>query len=182
MIKVNINESSELSFRLKVEGNATEPKGKLVLKVNPQLELNFVGEVQDSKIVINLPALKEYKEILKTNIIESYLEVVIGDNYFVPWEGKLTLEQPIQVQVEAQDEEEDKLEENKSIKVDVEIEPRKKEEVKKPFKKEELKDNKPKEEKEENKEVIKHKSKSKPKYTMEDVLAERVSIDDYLSQ
>lgn len=98
MIEIFVNKSSELAFRLNIEGTSVEPKVRFVVE-REEFDIGFMGIVSDKKAIVQIPRLKDFS-ILGEGEYSAHLEVVITDNFFVPWEDSIKIINPVEVNVE----------------------------------------------------------------------------------
>lgn len=144
MMDLKINKTSELSFKLNIQGSTAPPKARLVFKMNENSELAINGKVvENGRVKVEIPPLVDLKEKFNSNITHAYLEVIIDENYFKPWEGEFNFKQPLVVTAESEEDvSEEPIKENK---VSIEIEDLKEKEEEEPITpiKEAKKDNTP---------------------------------------
>ena len=99
-IDLDVEESNELLFRVKVEGAEQAPtKIRLVCEDN-DLALMFNGRVAgpDGLIQFNLPTLKDR---LKEGLYQARIEVLIENRYFAPVQFQVNFKKAIKVVAEA---------------------------------------------------------------------------------
>ena len=101
MIKTKLDSSTELSFELKVEGSEVTPRSRLVLGLKDGQFLSLTGKVYEDRVTVNIPPLVSIKEMIEGTTLNAQLEVFINENYFIPWEGQISIEQPVVVKAEA---------------------------------------------------------------------------------
>lgn len=102
MIDLKTSKKSELSFQLNVEGSPQEsPRARLVIELQNHSVMAIEGTVLKDKVTIEVPPLKSLREEFLPEKTKCYLEVIIGENYFIPWENELNLREPISVKAEA---------------------------------------------------------------------------------
>lgn len=130
MIDLRLDRESELSFTLNIEGSTSPPRSRLVLKMNDDFELALKGKVEGDKVYVDIPILTTFKESFSGKVIQAYLEVVVDENYFIPWEDNFYLEQPLIVQVEQS--EEGIIKEEKKTKISISIDNFKEKRVEEP--------------------------------------------------
>ncbi len=101
MIELKLNKESELSFDINIEGSDAEPKARLILEMEDNMELAISGNVQEGTVSVQVPSLLALKEKLKEDKVKGYLEVIVDNGYFIPWQEYFNLKEPITVQAEA---------------------------------------------------------------------------------
>lgn len=101
MIELKLNKESELSFEINVEGSKEPPKARLIFEVDSNMELALKGKIQEGNVKVSVPSLMDLKEKLSGENVKGYLEVIVDNNYFVPWEEHFSLKAPITVQAES---------------------------------------------------------------------------------
>jgi len=101
MIDLKLNKESELSFELNIEGNKSTPKARLIFEIDNQMELAIIGKISENSVKITVPSLMDLKEKLSGENVKGYLEVIVDESYFVPWDELFSLTAPITVQAES---------------------------------------------------------------------------------
>jgi flagellar biosynthesis GTPase FlhF len=103
MIDLRTNKESELSFRLNIEGTLDEaPRARLIIKLNNQSAIAIDGEVLNDKVKVTIPPLQNsLREDTIGNQAECFLEIMLGEYYFVPWENTFNFKRPVSVTAEA---------------------------------------------------------------------------------
>jgi hypothetical protein len=98
-IEINPKESTILSFEVNVTGSKETPVPRLVIPISDNgMSLVFEGTMKDGKVSVDVSELLTLTDSLEFN---GKLEVVVEDSIFVPWEEKLVIIQPLEVQAEA---------------------------------------------------------------------------------
>lgn len=122
MIDLKTNKKSELTFKLNVEGSPQEaPKARLVIELQNHSYMAIEGEVFKDKVTVEIPPLKSLREEFLPEKTKCYLEVIIGENYFIPWQNEFNLKEPISVKAEATETEGLKEHEENPTKVSISI-------------------------------------------------------------
>lgn len=101
MMELKLNKESELSFDINIEGSKETPKARLLLEMEDSMELAISGTVKEGVVTIKIPSLLALKEKLSGDNVKGYLEVIVDNNYFIPWEENFSLKEPITVQAES---------------------------------------------------------------------------------
>lgn len=91
------DKSSLFEFKINVEGAELENTFARVIIENNNRKYLFEGKIQDGLCSIDLPALKEFKEIKEGKLS---VEVVADNSYFVPYEGVYELKESKKVVIE----------------------------------------------------------------------------------
>jgi hypothetical protein len=99
-IDLDIEEASELLFKVKVEGVEPSPAKVRLVCESPEVALMFNGHpTQDEGVVqFLLPALKDK---LKAGVYQSRVEVLIENRYFAPVQFNLNFKKAVTVVAEA---------------------------------------------------------------------------------
>lgn len=156
MISININESKRLKFKISVSGvQPQDLKGSLRIMME-KIEYGFPIKIENGNVVVEIsPISKIYgKKIKDGSLLDAKLEIIAGDNYLVPWNDKIKLENPIKVEAKI----EDVIEELKDIMPKIEVSNISEEETKE---KKEIK-----EDSDINKEIKEDINKKKSKFSM----------------
>ena len=82
MMDLKINKTSELSFKLNIQGSSAAPRARLVFKMDESSELAINGKIENSRVKVEIPPFADIKEKFTSNITHAYLEVIIDENYF----------------------------------------------------------------------------------------------------
>jgi hypothetical protein len=98
-IELDIDDSSELLFKVKVEGTEGQAKVRLVCE-SKDIDFMFVGSSlgHDDAIKFDVPSMKSK---LKEGVYKSKVEVVVDNKYFVPVEFNINFKKTIQVVAES---------------------------------------------------------------------------------
>ncbi len=103
-MKLQSNQSKQLSFDMLIENAKTEPTAKFTFICENGIELSFPCALKDGKVEVNLPELNEHVNLLPNKEYEAFLEMVVDETYQKPWEGTVTIERPVSVRVRDLDE------------------------------------------------------------------------------
>jgi hypothetical protein len=103
---INIDETKKISFDINVQGAQYDDiKGALRIKTN-NIEFGFPIEVNDGTVSVNIPPLNELlKNLDDGDVYKAKLEMVVSDQYIVPWEDDITIEKPVSISAEVKMEE-----------------------------------------------------------------------------
>lgn len=101
MIELKLNKESELSFEINVEGSDKKPRARLMFEMEDKMELALEGKVNENSVNVTVPSLMDLREKLSGDNIKGYLEVIVDETYFVPWEEYFSLKAPVTVQAES---------------------------------------------------------------------------------
>ena len=101
MMELKLNKESELSFDINVEGSKETPRARLILEMEDSMELAIKGSVKEGSVTVKVPSLMSLKEKLSGDNVRGYLEVIVDNGYFVPWEEYFSLKAPVTVQAES---------------------------------------------------------------------------------
>ncbi len=101
MIELKLNKESELSFEINIEGSEETPKARLMLEMEDKMELSIAGVIKEGQVSVVVPSLMDLKEKLSGENVKGRLEVIVDNNFFIPWEEYFSLKAPITVQAES---------------------------------------------------------------------------------
>ena len=107
MIELDFSKKPELIFQLNIEGNKSVPKANLVIKIDEKKSLKIEGFVVNDQVKISPDT--SLKEIINKEQYKAFLEVIVDNNYFVPWEDTISIHYPIKITAESQYIESDKI-------------------------------------------------------------------------
>ena len=94
-IKINPNESTELKFQVNVSGSYDTPNPRLVIPITENgISLVFEGILNDHEVTVDISELLLLTDSTEFN---GKLEVIVGENIFVPWEDEITIDKPTTV-------------------------------------------------------------------------------------
>lgn len=98
-IDLDIDDSSELLFKVKVEGTEGQAKVRLVCE-SKDIDFMFAGSSvgYDDAIKFDVPSMKSK---LKEGIYKSKVEVLVDNKYFVPVEFNINFKKTVQVVAES---------------------------------------------------------------------------------
>ena len=94
-IKINPNESTELKFQVNVSGSYDTPNPRLVIPITENgISLVFEGTLNDHEVTVDISELLSLTDSTEFN---GKLEVIVGENIFVPWEDEIVIDKPTTV-------------------------------------------------------------------------------------
>lgn len=98
-IDLDIDDSSELLFKVKIEGTEGQAKVRLVCESN-DVDFMFSGSPlgHDDAIKFDVPSMKSK---LKEGLYKSKVEVLVDNKYFVPVEFNINFKKTVQVVAES---------------------------------------------------------------------------------
>jgi hypothetical protein len=89
---------TELKFQLQVEGADSPVKEvRFTVPLKHELKLSYQGNVMGDSVEFNVEGLEKH---LVKGIHDFFLEVFVGDHCFVPYQGKIKLEEPLLIKAE----------------------------------------------------------------------------------
>lgn len=97
MIELSSTDRTTIGFKIHVEGSVERPIARFFVKITEDIQLVFPAEVINDKAIVNVPALNFLATVDESELPAS-LEVIIDNNYFVPWQGTATLKTPVRIQ------------------------------------------------------------------------------------
>lgn len=103
---INIDETKKISFDINVQGAQYDDiKGALRIKMDG-IEFGFPVEVNEGTVSVTIPPLNELlKNLDDGDTYKAKLEMVVSDQYIVPWEDDITIEKPVSISAEVKMEE-----------------------------------------------------------------------------
>lgn len=107
MTKINPDKSTSLKFKIALQGAKEAPSARLIIQ--PEGSSHFIGipaDINEDMITVKIPARYEH---FTFNEAAARLEVIVGQDYFVPWRDDFIIEESFKLEVtpltEASDEE-----------------------------------------------------------------------------
>jgi hypothetical protein len=150
MIKLNSNKSKEIKFDVSISGTKSSNISGALRFIIDNIEYGFPIEIKNNSFYVRIPPLNEILNIEKVKEKEFSAKLeVIADNIFIkPWQDKIMIEDPTNVEVSLVEEVEENIE-KPVINIETVIEEEQKEPKKeKPIKEEKIeKKEEPKKEK-----------------------------------
>lgn len=116
MIELKLNKESELSFEINIEGSNEKPRVRLMLEMDNKMKLAIEGTILEGQAKVVVPSLMDLKEKLSGENVKGSLEVIVDNNFFIPWEEYFSLKAPITVQAEST-----KVENNKTPEIKISV-------------------------------------------------------------
>ncbi len=103
---INIDETKKISFDINVQGAQYDDiNGALRIKMNG-IEFGFPVEVSEGTVSVTIPPLNELlKNLDDGDVYKAKLEMVVADQYIVPWEDDITIEKPVSIDAKVKVEE-----------------------------------------------------------------------------
>ena len=92
------NKSTDLEFKLNLEGNSSLPEARLTLSVNNGASIMLPCRIDESTAKVTIPVLSEILKDVPSSF-EAMLEVIVDEGYFVPWRETLTTKSSVTVGV-----------------------------------------------------------------------------------
>jgi hypothetical protein len=93
---------TELKFNVAVEGaDAPVSEVRFTVPLKHELKLSYQGNVLGESVDFNVEGLEKH---LSKGIHDFFLEVFVGNHYFVPYSGKLKLEEQLMVKADLKSE------------------------------------------------------------------------------
>lgn len=102
MIEILMTKAVDLTFKLNIEGTQSLPKVRLVIE-KPDINIMFPGTVSGDSTKVVIPELRKFGSVFSEGRYQAYLEVLIEDNRFVPWEDVINLSYPVAVKAAMED-------------------------------------------------------------------------------
>ena len=121
MIDLKLDRSSEISFKITIEGSDKEPESFFTLSLNEDFNLMLKGTIEKDHVIIHVPALQPFSHLFKEAIVPCSLSVLVDKNYFIPWKSNATIIKPVQVFTEDVVQEYQKTQESET-KISIELE------------------------------------------------------------
>lgn len=97
MIKVSSKKPTTIGFRIEIQGNTSVPLVRFIIKNEENVGFVFKTNIYDDKVMVNLPPLNSVSNTLVEGDFNSFLEVIVDESYFIPWEGQVSVSSPVQV-------------------------------------------------------------------------------------
>ena len=86
------NEKKVITFDLMVEGAREETLDYFFRFSINGVEYGFKGDLQDGKLIFEIPPLKEFTSLTNEDKIDARLDVSGGNHYACPWSDKVSIE------------------------------------------------------------------------------------------
>ena len=92
--KINLNESNKLEFELSIQGANIDNSTSRFCIVTEDKEYVFTGKLGLGKVDFSIPVLEN---ILDAGLYKCRMEVIVGNNYFVPINDNIEFMAPIPI-------------------------------------------------------------------------------------
>jgi hypothetical protein len=99
MKKIDINKPFSMNFSIKVSGSSFTPIGRFVIPIKDKVNITIDSTIKDEVAKVEIPNLSEYISS-STDILNGKFEVMLGDTFFVAWEGQLQVAPSVTATVE----------------------------------------------------------------------------------
>ena len=97
MLELRDDKLTTLEFQLELHGNEHPPQARLVLAMSKNVQLMMTAEVADGLVTVSIPPLGKLLKAAVGGAVS--LEVIVDDNYYIPWTGEVVLREGIKVGV-----------------------------------------------------------------------------------
>jgi hypothetical protein len=111
MMRIKADKEFELRFKVDVKGSKETPETRFVFEMANGIKVAFPGQKSGKLVNVPFPTLDSLGIFAENESLDAKLEVIVEGNYFVPWEDKVQLLQPIRVSAESIEPEGGELEE-----------------------------------------------------------------------
>lgn len=115
MIKLKSSKPKTLRFSIDVEGSQETPNINYVIESN-SMGYMFPAKIENGKVEVTIP---ELKGLLESGEYSSKISVVLGENYYEPWSGKVLVESPVEIKINEDFVEEDVVEKKVEVKANL---------------------------------------------------------------
>lgn len=99
MLELHTDKETHIDFKLNIEGNASTPICRFVLKLNSEISLTLLTTVSTGMISLTVPPLKELLQNVASSV-DAYLEVIVDNSYYIPWNGNITIIEDVNIEIE----------------------------------------------------------------------------------
>jgi len=96
MIELSSTEVTTIGFKINVEGNVEPPTSRFFIRISDDFSIMFPAKVFEDKAIVNVPALSFLTSFKESQLI-AWLEVLVDNSYFIPWQGEVSLRTPVKV-------------------------------------------------------------------------------------
>ncbi len=100
-ISLALDEENELTFKVQIEGADAPAKVRLVCECDDVSYMFYGGPSQDGKDLVEFTIPQMKGKVKDNQILESRIEVLVGNKYFVPVEFDVNFKQSTVVVVES---------------------------------------------------------------------------------
>lgn len=102
MMNVRADKEFDLSFKVNVEGSEEKPDVRFAFVMPNGVNVSFPGRyTEDDLVEVSLPSLESLGLFRETSAVNAKLEVIIENNYFIPWKDKIGIRHPVRVSAES---------------------------------------------------------------------------------
>lgn len=102
MINVKADKEFDLNFQVNVEGSKETPEVRFAFMMPNGVNVSFPGQyTKDNMVEVSLPSLESLGLFQETSAVNAKLEVMIENNYFVPWKDTIGIRHPVRVSAES---------------------------------------------------------------------------------
>lgn len=105
MIQITAGKETELKFQLNIEGSKKDPKVRLALNGGSSSIL-LEGKRDEKGVAKVVIPSSSFIESLSSQKVDAFLEVIVDNQYFTPWKGKIEFKEDVKVQAETEETEE----------------------------------------------------------------------------
>lgn len=100
--EISLGKETHLKFQVAIEGTAQQPEARLSLSF-PDYTLSFPAELKEKNTVhVTIPKLP-FLENTSIEEVSAALEIVVENQYFVPWEDMLGVKKEVKVGIQSFD-------------------------------------------------------------------------------
>ncbi len=104
MLKININERSNLDFEVEIHGIEHKKLNSRLRFIVNEIEYGFPVEIDEKTMSVEVPPLSEIiKDLESGQKLEAKLEIFGEGLYLNPWTENLIIEPPVEVKVKLKD-------------------------------------------------------------------------------
>jgi len=102
MMNIKADKEFNLSFKVNVEGSNEKPDVRFAFVMPNGVNISFPGQYNGNDMVeVSLPSLESLGLFNETSSINAKLEVIVENNYFVPWNDTIGIRHPVRVSAES---------------------------------------------------------------------------------
>lgn len=112
MMRIKADKEFELRFKVDVKGSKETPETRFVFEMANGIKVGFPGQKSGKLVNVPFPTLDSLGIFAENETLNAKLEVIVEGNYFVPWQDKVQLLQPIRVSAESVEPTEEELAED----------------------------------------------------------------------
>lgn len=113
MIRIKSDKQFDLRFKVDIRGSKEEPETRFVFEMANGIKVSFPGQKDGQIVTVPFPSLESLGIFTEgTPSLNAKLEVIVEGNYFVPWDDRVEILNPIRVSAESVEYDEEALEEH----------------------------------------------------------------------